>query len=56
MMTLQKLKELIGERIAILEILAYLPEFSEAYCQGIRRGIQELEWVRRMMKDEKEEK
>ena len=43
------LEELIDDRIDFLRSLTGLYETS--YDKELRRGIQELEWVRRMMKD-----
>jgi len=43
------LKELIDERIDFLRSLTDLYETS--YDKELWRGIHELEWVRRMMKD-----
>jgi len=50
------LKELIADRIDFLETIASSCfGFPESYCKGIQGGIKELEWVRRMMEDKKEE-
>ena len=48
------LKELIDERIDFLGSLIGLYETS--YDKVLRLRIHELEWVRGMMKDEREEK
>lgn len=47
------LKELIDERILDLQLTAGNPTFSDAHRMAARARIDELEWVKEMVKDAK---